>query len=120
MTALSTRIAEVVLRRLLHLLKDHRRDLGRGVPLALDLDHGHAVGALDHLVGDLLDLVAHLAEASAHEPLDREDGLLRVGDSLALGDLADQPLTVLGECHHRGGGAATFGVGDDDRIPSLP
>ena len=42
---LRDRVAEVVLRRLLHLLKDHRRDLGGRVALALDLDGGDVVRA---------------------------------------------------------------------------
>jgi hypothetical protein len=112
-------VAQVVLRRLLHLLEDHRRDLGRGVALPGDLDRRHAVGAIGHLVGHPLGLFSDLVQAPAHEPLDREDGLLGVGDRLALGHLAHQPLAVLGEGHHRGGGSATLGVGDDDRVAPL-
>src|SRR5439155_19415979 len=42
--------AQVVLRRLLHLLQDHRRDFGWAVSLATDLDVGVAVARLDDLV----------------------------------------------------------------------
>ena len=38
---------------------------------------------------------------SAHEPLDGEEGILRVGDSLPLGDLAHVALAGLGvDGHH--------------------
>ena len=84
-----------------------------------DLDRGEAVRALDDLVGDALDLLRDLVQPAAHEALDREDGLLGVGDRLPLGHLADQPLAVLGERHDRGGGPAAFGVGDDDRVATL-
>ena len=45
--------------------------------------------------------------------LDRADGAVGVGDGLALGDLADEHLAVLGERDDRRGGAAALGVGDD-------
>jgi len=111
--------AEVVLRGLLHLLEDHRRDLGRRVPLALDVDRGHVVPAGAHLVGDALGLFRHLADPAPHEPLDRENRVLRVGHRLALGYLAHQPLAVLGERNDGGGRPATLGVGNDDRVAAL-
>ena len=42
-----------------------------------------------------------------------------VGDGLALGDLTDESLAVLGEADDRRGGATAFGVGDDDRIAAF-
>ena len=62
----------------------------------------------------------HLAHLAAHEPLDGEDGVLRVRDCLALGDLADEALAVLREADDRRGRATAFGVGDDDRDRRLP
>jgi hypothetical protein len=112
-------MTQVVLGRLLHFLKDHGGDLGRGIPLSLNLYHGHAVGAIDDLVGDLLHLIGHLAQTASHEPLDGEDGLLRVGHGLALGHLSHEPFPVLGKRHHRWGGPTTFGVGDNHRIPTF-
>jgi hypothetical protein len=41
------------------------------------------------------------------------DGAVDVGDGLALGDLADKDLAVLGECDDRWCGASSFGVGDN-------
>ena len=113
------RLAEVVFRRLLHLLQDHRRDLGRAVPLAAYLDRREAVLAFHDLVGDLLDLLLDLVHPAAHEALDREDSVLGVGHGLALRHLADQALTVLGEGHHGRGRPATLGVGNHDGVPAL-
>src|SRR5881409_1635113 len=93
--------AEIVLRRLLHLLEDHRGDLGRGVRLALDLDRRQAVRPGADLVGNPLDLLGDLAHPPAHEPLDREHRVRRVRDGLPLGHLAHEPLAVLGERHYR-------------------
>jgi hypothetical protein len=49
----------------------------------------------------------------AHVALDGADRAVDVGDGLALGDLADQDLAVLGERDDRRGGAGALGVGDD-------
>ena len=83
--------------------------------LPSDLDPGVAVRRLDDLVGDeLLVLLDHrVVEAAADQALDREDGALRVGDRLALGRLADQPLAVVGEGDDRGRGAPALGILDD-------
>jgi NAD-specific glutamate dehydrogenase len=112
-------VAEVVLGGLLHLLQDHRGHFGRGEPLALDLDRGDVVGAAEHLVRHALGLFLHLVELAAHEALDREDGVRRVGDRLTLGDLADESLAVLAEADDRRRGAPTLGVRDDDRIAAF-
>ena len=112
-------VAEIVLGRLLHLLEDHRGDFGRRVLLAGDLDRGEPVGAGFDLVRDALDFFLDFIHPASHEPLDGEDGLLGVGDRLALGDLADQPLAVLGERHDRRRGAAAFGVRDDDGVAAF-
>jgi hypothetical protein len=53
------------------------------------------VALLDHLEGHHLHLVAHFVVAAAHEALDGENGVLRVGDGLALGHLPHQPLAAL-------------------------
>ena len=63
--------------------------------------------------GHHLHFFADFVEAAAHEPLDREDRVLGIGDGLPLGDLAYEPLAGLAECHNRGGDAAAFRVLDD-------
>ena len=112
-------VAEIVLRRLTHLLEDHRRDLRRRVPLAADLDRRQVVLSRGDLVGHAPALLDHLAGPPAHEPLDREDRVERIGDRLPLGHLAYQPLAVLGEGDDRGRRATALGVRDHDRISAL-
>ena len=55
----------------------------------------------------------------AHEPLDAEHGVFRIGHGLALGHLAHQPLVVLGEGHNRWGGAPALGIGNDFPLFSI-
>ena len=76
------------------LLQDHRRDLLRRVTLAVDV----------HLM------------IGAHIALDRRDRAFGIGDRLALGELADEPLPVLGECDDGRRQVTAFCVGDDNRL----
>ena len=119
MTAAVDRVAEVGLGVGLQLLQDHRADLGRRVLLAARLDARVAVRAGDDLVGDDRLLLAHLGLLAAHEALDGEDGVLRVGDRLALGDGADEALAALREGDDGRGGATALGVLDDGRLAAL-
>ena len=75
--------------------------------------------ARNDLVGNALGLFGHLGDPAAHEPLDREDGVLRIGDCLTLGDLTDEPLAVLREPDDRRRRPTAFGVGDDDGIAAF-
>ena len=88
-------------------MQNHGRDFGRGVLLALR-DDGHVVALLDDLVGDHLHFVVDFVVTTAHEALDGEDGVFRVGDGLALGHLANEALAGLGEADDGGGGTATL------------
>ena len=117
MTASVDRLAEEGLGVRLQLLQDHRADLGRRVLLAGGVDAHVAVRSRDDLVRDDLHLLVDLGVLAAHEALDREDRVLRVGDRLALGHGADQPLADLGEGDDRRRGAAALGVGDDFGSP---
>src|SRR5205807_433168 len=56
---------------------------------------------------------------AAHEALDRVDGALRVGDRLALRDLADQPLAIFGERDDRGSQPTALFIDDDFRLAAL-
>ena len=87
--------------------------------LALHFDTGIAVVAAHHGIGHQLHLFADFVEAASHEALDRVDGILGVGDGLALGHLADQPLAAFGEPNHRRRRAAAFLVRDDDRLAAF-
>ena len=112
-------VAEVVLRRLPHLLQDHRRDLGRRVGLAYHFHRREPVLAAQYFIGNALDLFADLFEAPSHESFDREDRVLRICHRLPLGHLPNESLTVFRKGDYRWGGAAAFGVGDDDGIATF-
>ena len=73
---LRDRLAQIGLRVRLQFLKDHRRDFLGRILLSIDVD----------------------AVVGAHLALDGADGALTVGDRLALGNLADQALSVLCKC----------------------
>ncbi len=110
-------LSEIGLRRLLHLLQDEGGDLGGRIALAVGLDPGVAVRGAHDLVGDeLLVLLDHrVVVAPSDQALDRKDGALGIGDRLALGRLADQPLAIIGKGDDRGRGAHAFRVFNDLR-----
>ena len=114
MTAFVDLLAEVLLGGFLHLLQDEGRDLLGRIVLAVGAHPGVAVRALDDLVGHhVLVLLDHrVVEAAADQALDREEGVGRVGDRLALGRLADQALAVVQEGDDGGRGARALGVLD--------
>ena len=91
-------LAEVGLRVPLELLQGTGRNLLRRVLLAVDVAG--------------LPLGADVALDGANGPVD-------VGDGLVLRGLADENLSVLGECDDRRGRAGTLGVGDDLRLATL-
>src|SRR6202790_5355267 len=78
-----------------------------------------AVGSGDDLVGHDRLLLAHLGLLAAHEALDREDRVLRVGDGLALGDRAYEALAGCRERHDGGGRARALCVLDDGGLAAL-
>jgi hypothetical protein len=73
-----------------------------------------------HLVRDHLHFFGHFVIAPAHEALDRENRVLRIGDGLPLGDLPDQPFSALGEGHDGRSGAIAFLIRNDGRLARLP
>ncbi len=84
-----------------------------GVPLQL-LQHEGA----DLLRVEVLAVQVDLP-VGAHVALDRPDGPVDVGHGLALGHLADQHLTVLGEGDDGRRGPGALGVGDDGGLAAL-
>ena len=70
------------------------------------------VALLHNLVRHHLHLVVHFVVAAPHEPLDRINRVLWVGNRLPLGYLADQTLARLGERDDRWRGSPSFFVGD--------
>ncbi|ENO96456.1 NAD-specific glutamate dehydrogenase [Thauera phenylacetica B4P] len=114
-------LAQVVLGGLLHLAQDLGGHLRRRDLLAAHLHPGVAVVGLGDGEGHHGDVLLHflLFEAAADQALDREQGVPRVGDGLALGRRADQDLAVFGVGDHRRGGARAFGVLDDLRLAAF-
>ena len=114
------RFAQVAFGGFLHLLKDHGADLRRAVLVAPDLDPGVAVAAVHDAVGDQLAVLLDLGigHAAADQALDGEDGVFRVGDGLALGRLADEPL-ALGEGDDGRRGARALCVLDDAGLAAV-
>lgn len=106
-------LGEVGLGSLLHLVEDEATNLGGRVVLATSGDPGVAVGVLDDLVGDLLDIALNLSvgELAADQTLGSEQSVLGVDDSLALGGDTDETLTILGESDDGGGCAGTWDDG---------
>ena len=92
-------LAEIVFRSLFQLLQDHRGDLRRRVQLSGHLNARISIRCLCDFVGHHLHLFAHFVELPTHEPLDGEDGVLGIGDCLALCHLPDEALSALGERH---------------------
>ena len=117
-------LAEVRLGVGLELLQDHRADLGRRVGLAvreLDRRCRPSFGSFSTVYGtsSLRALDLGVVPATTHEALDRVDGVGRVGDGLALGQLADQPLAGLGEGDDARDGPAALRRRDDGRLAAL-
>ena len=88
-------LADVILGGLLQLHEDTGADLLRRQLLATDVELGVTVAGARRLVRDALQLLADLFVAAPDETLGAEDGVLRVGDGLTLGDLADQDLALV-------------------------
>ena len=113
------RLAEIVLGRLLQLLEHHRGDLRRRELLAAGLDPRVAVVGGDDAIGNALLLTGHLGKLPAHETLDGEHGVFRVGDGLPLRDLPDESLTFFSECDDRRGDSRAFLVDQYSGLPTF-
>ena len=113
-------LAEVALGGLLHLLQDEGGNLAGGILLALHLDPGVAVRPGHDLVGHHVLVLGgdRVVVATADQALDGKDGVLGIGDRLALRGLADQALLV-GEGDDRGRGPRPFGILDDPRLAAV-
>ena len=114
-------LAEIAFGGFLHLLQDEGADLAGAVALAPRLDPGVAVVGLDDLVRDQTLVLFHhrVAVVAADEALDRGQRVLGVGHRLALGGLANEPLLIFGERHHRRRGARALGVLDHPGVAAL-
>jgi len=114
-------LADRLLAELLDLAEDEGGDLLGGVVAVPHPDLHVPVRGRNDRIGEVLAGVPDLGVVplGANEPLDRVDRLRRVRDRLALGDLADEPLAVLGERDDRRGGPRPLAVRDDLGRPEL-
>ena len=103
-------LTQVTLGVFLELHQDEGRNLLRAVVLAVSLDPGIAGRAFDDVVGHHPLVLRHdgIVIRAANQALESEQGVGRVGHRLALGRLADQPLTILGERDDRRRRACAF------------
>jgi hypothetical protein len=104
-----------------HFLQHAGGDFRRRHLLAVDFHPGIAVVGLDDLVRDDVGVLLdhRILETAADQALDRVQGVVRVGDRLALGRLADQDFAILGEGDDGRGGAVALGIVDDPRLATF-
>ena len=78
----------------------------------MHVDPGIAIVGLSDLVGHHLDVFLHhiILKAAANQALDREQGVMGVGDGLPFGGLAHQDFVVAGESNDGRRGASAFAV----------
>src|SRR5690606_21639187 len=103
-------LTEKIFGGLLHLLKDHRRNLLRRIKPSVDIDPGRIIIALGDFIGNALDLFLDLVIAVSHKTLDRENCPLRIGDRLALGRIAYFPFAAFYKGYDRRSGPLAFTV----------
>ena len=103
------RLAEVGLGSLLHLVQDETTNLRGRVLLATGLNPGVAVGVLNDLVRNLLDVTLDLSigELATDETLGSEKSVLGVNNGLTLGSNTNETLAILGETDDGGSGTST-------------
>lgn len=92
-------LAEIGLGRLLHLAEHETTNLRGRVVLAASSDPGVAIGVLDDLVRNLLEIPLDLsvAELATYESLGGEEGVLGVDNGLTLGGDTDETFAIFGE-----------------------
>ena len=112
-------LTEVVLRRRLQLLENHRGDFGRRIFFAADIHACVAVGGSRDLVRHHLHFFIHFLVPTAHEPLDRVHRILGIRHRLPFGHLTDQTFTSLGKRDYGGCGASPLLVRNDNWLPAF-
>ena len=105
---------QIVLGRLLHFFENFSRYLWGRHFLALGFHPGVAIVCCDNAVGHHADVFLDdlVLEATTNQTLNGEQGVLRVGDRLTLGALANQRF-VIGVCNDRWRCAIALAIFDD-------
>ena len=113
---LSDILTEIILCSLFHLLENHCRYLLRGVKLTIDIDTRSIVFSADHLIRHTSYFSRNLVEGFTHESLDRENGVVRIGDCLTLSRISDLTLASVSECNYRRSCTLTLIIDDYGRL----
>ena len=71
------------------------------------------IALTDDLVRDHLDLFADFVVATSHEPLDRINGVLGIGNRLTFCHLADEAFAGLGKANYGRRSAPSFFISND-------
>jgi hypothetical protein len=106
-------LTDVIFRSLLQLLQNLGRHFRGRHFLAAHVEPSVTIFALHDFEGDPLHLVLHFLETAPHKALGGIDGVLGIGDRLALGDLAHVNLAFVVPGHDRRGQTRAFLVDDD-------
>ncbi|MPM54471.1 hypothetical protein SDC9_101249 [bioreactor metagenome] len=117
--SLSNLLTKIVFCSLFHLLKNHCRDLLRGILSSVDIYSRSVVVASLNFVRNAAYLIRNPVEGLTHKSLDREDGFSWICDSLSLCRITYFSLSVVGKRHHRRCGSLSFAVDDNCRLIAL-
>ena len=90
-----------------------------GLALHLHFDSRVAIRRFHDLVRHAFEFFLHFVELAAHEALDGVNRIARIGDRLALGGVADQPLAGLCESHHGRRRAPPFRILQNHRLATF-
>ena len=121
-TASVTGVAEVGLGVRLQLLQDHRADLGRASTTCSPIQtRASPFSAPSILYGRIFRsrCTSGSSKLAAHQPLDREDRVLRVRHALPLGHLPDEPLARLRDGDDGRRRPPALRVRDDDGLAAF-
>ena len=114
--SLGNLLTEIILSGLLHLLENHCGNLLRRIVPSFDLDSGSVVLTPYYSIRNPCDFLADLVIGLTHEPLDGEDGVLGVCDSLTFCGVSDLTLSAVSESDDRRSCPLSFVVDDDCRL----
>ncbi len=108
-------LTQIVFCRLLHLLKDHCRNLLRCIFAPLDFYTRIAI-LIHYGIRYTGNLLSTLVIGLTHETLDRINGVLRIRDSLAFGRVTDLTLAVFDKTYYGRCRPFTFAVSNNYRL----
>ena len=97
------------------LLEDHRRYLLRRISPASNLDIHSIISPFNAVVRDAIALCLGVFPPSADKAFDTIDGIFRISDALAFGELTDELFATFGKSNDTRSGTTALRIGNDDR-----